>query len=69
MQITTTMAMITAENPQKITGLCKRNGDPRSLLGRGDTMQPLWETVWQVLRAVNTGFPWDPEMPRPGVSP
>lgn len=66
---TLSVAMTTAENPQKITGLCKRNGDPRSQLGRRDTRQPLWETVWQVLRTVNTGFPWDPGMPRPGVSP
>ena len=32
-------------------------------------MQPLWKTVWRLLRKLNIELPFDPEMPLLGIYP
>ena len=45
------------------------NTNTHSLLVRMQNVQPLWKTLWQFLRKLNTLSPYDPEIKLFGIYP
>ena len=48
---------------------CGDVGNPLTLLGEWKLLQPLWKTVWKILKKPKTEFPYDPTFPILSIFP
>ena len=46
-----------------------RNGNPLALLVGMQTVQPLWKTVWRILKKLKIDLPYDPAVALLGIYP
>ena len=44
-----------------------RKGNPLTLLGGMQLVQPLWRTVWKFLKKLEIELPYDPTIPQLGI--